>query len=114
MHLAQMYLAGVGGSSKAVSRSRAAEAAVDRGSSEVCVATLHFAGRGGALSAVKKLTASGAGNSATVLLVDVNITYSYNETTYGEQTSYLIKNTKQQWTALPSWCPASVVRRTSE
>lgn len=86
-----MYLAGVGGSSRAVSRSRAAEAAVDRESSEVCVATLHFAGREGSLSAVKKLATSGVSNSAIVLLVDVNTTYSYNETTYGEQTCYLTK-----------------------
>ena len=99
MQLAQMYLAGVGGSPRAVSTGRAAEggcmaAAVGRRSSEVCVATAHFVGRGGALSAVKKLAASGAGNSAVIFLVDVNFTSNYNETTYGEEISHSIKNTK--------------------
>lgn len=95
-----MYLAGAGGSTRAVSTGGAAEgshtaAAVGRGSSEVCMATGHFAGRGGALSAVKKLAASGAGNSTVVFLVDVNFTSNYNKTIYGEEISHLIKNTKQ-------------------
>lgn len=67
-----MYLAGAGGSPRAVSTGGVAEGGhtavtVGRGSSGVCVATAHFA-----LSAVKRLAASGAGNSAVIFLVDVN------------------------------------------
>lgn len=48
---------------------------VGRGGSEVCVATLHFAGRGGSAPAVlgKRTDASGEGNSAVIFLVDVNL-----------------------------------------
>lgn len=95
-----MYLAGVGGSPRAVSTGGAAQGghpavAVGRRGSGVCVATAHVAGRGGDLSAVNKLAASGAGNSAVIFLVDVNFTSNYNETTYTEEISHLIKNTRQ-------------------
>lgn len=48
---------------------------VGRGGSGVCVATLHFAGRGGSVPAVrgKRTDASGEGNSAVISLVDVNL-----------------------------------------
>lgn len=59
------------------------------------MATAHFVGSGGALSAVKKLAASGAGNSTVIFLVDVNFTSNYNKKTYAEEISHLIKNTKR-------------------
>lgn len=98
--LARMYLAGAGGSTRAISTGGAADGghtatAVGRGSSEVCVATVCFGGGGGTLSAVKKLAASGAGDSAVIFLVGVNFTSNYNETTRGEEISHLIKNTNQ-------------------
>lgn len=89
-----MYLANAGGCPRAVSTVRAAEGrhtamVVATGSSEVCVATVHFAGRG-AFSVVRKLPASGAGNSTVISLVDGNFTSNYNKTTHGEEISHLL------------------------
>lgn len=94
-----MYLAIAEGSSRAVSIVGAARGSptamvVGTGSSEVCVATVHFAGRG-ALSGVRKLAASGAGNSTVISLVDVNFTSNYNKTTHGEKNLSFAKNTYQ-------------------
>lgn len=115
--LAQMYLAGAGGSPRAVPTGRDGEGSppagsAGRGNSVVCVATAHILETGGASSAGKELAASGAGT--VIFLVDVNFMSNYNETIHREDISHLIKVQNSNGQLCLAGILLSFVRRISE